>query len=77
MYMTAAIVGRIMFLRKNVMNTIERDHATTYTNIAAIFVESGALYSGFSALFFFLYITKCTAQNLLLQPLMQAVVCVC
>lgn len=43
--MTLAIVGRMVYMRQRVTSAVGVAHARLYTSIAAMFVESGAIYS--------------------------------
>ena len=43
--MTLTIVSRMIYLRQNVIDVLGAEHAKLYTSVAAMFVESGAIYS--------------------------------
>jgi hypothetical protein len=46
--MTAAVVVRMLCLRRRVIKYLGREHARVYTSAVAVFVESNALFSMFT-----------------------------
>ncbi|KAJ3499746.1 hypothetical protein NLJ89_g10062 [Agrocybe chaxingu] len=53
--LTILIATRLLLYRRKIMATIAPDHGTEYFSLAAIFVESAALYSLFAILFIITY----------------------
>ena len=50
--LTSLIAGRILYLKGIIRKAVGPYHAKVYTSIAAIIVESAALYTTFSMLYF-------------------------
>ena len=73
--MTLAIVSRLLYLRKRVATALGPSHATPYTSIASMFIESGALYSSLGLIYIVSRAVGSNVQNLVLQSLNQAAVC--
>lgn len=48
---TIAIVLRLLLFRRQIVLLLGKDHGTQYTSIAAMIVESAAIFSTFSLLF--------------------------
>jgi len=68
---TLLIVGRLMFIRQRTRAVLSTNHSRTYTSIAAMLVESAALYSITALLFIITYARNSNLQNLLLPVLGQ------
>ena len=68
------IAGRMLFLRKRVIMSLGKEHARIYTGIAAMFIESGAIYSSLCLFFTISNVTGNWVRNLVVQVLNQAVV---
>ena len=65
------ITLRLLSQRRKVVNILGRQHAQQYVSIAAMIVESAALYSVFSITFLVLYAINHPVQNIFLQILPQ------
>lgn len=72
--MTLAIVARMAYMRKRVRDVLGSQHSRMYTSVAAMFIESGAVYSVVGLTFLVSYAMKSNVQNIFLQALQQAVV---
>jgi hypothetical protein len=72
--MTLVIVGRIFYMRKQVASVLGQEYAKSYTSLASMFIESGAIYSIVGLIFIVAYAVDSDVQYLVLQCLEQAVV---
>jgi hypothetical protein len=72
--MTLGIAGRMLYLRRSIVDVLGPQHAKLYTGIAAMFVESGAVYSIWGLIFIICYARNSNVQNIVLGILDQAVV---
>lgn len=68
---TSLIVLRLLAIRSRTRAALSRYHARTYTSVAAMLVESAALYSCTALLFIITYARNSSIQNLVLPPLGQ------
>lgn len=68
---TSMIVLRLLAIRSRTRAALSRYHARTYTSVAAMLVESAALYSITALLFIITYARNSNIQNLVLPPLGQ------
>lgn len=66
---TIAIVCRLMYYRRRISSTLGTAYGVHYTTIAAIVVESAALYSTSSVLFLVPFILNHPIQNIFVQLL--------
>jgi len=67
--LTLLIVVRLLIHRRRVRKHLGPEHATHYTSIASMLIESSALYSLFSLLFLVSFAVRSFAQNLFLPVL--------
>jgi succinate-acetate transporter protein len=67
--LTFLIVIRLLLHRQRTRKHLGAKHATHYTSIAAMLVESSALYSAFSLIFIVSYARNSPVQNLFLPVL--------
>ena len=65
------IVTRLLLERRKIVSALGRQHAQQYVSIAAMIIESAALYSIFSLTFLGLYGANHPVQNIFLQILPQ------
>lgn len=68
---TSMIVLRLLAIRSRTRAALSRYHARTYTSVAAMLIESAALYSCTALLFIITYARDSNIQNLVLPPLGQ------
>ncbi|KAL5526074.1 hypothetical protein ACEPAG_7412 [Sanghuangporus baumii] len=68
---TLLIVGKLYFIRRRTRAVLSTHHSRTYTSIAAMLVESAALYSGTALIFLISYARNSMVQNLVLPVLGQ------
>lgn len=73
---TLLIVARLMLIRKRTRAILSSSHSRTYTSVAAMLVESAALYSLTVLLFIITYARGSNVQNLVL-PLLGQVQAIC
>jgi len=66
---TLLIVGRLLYMRRVTRQALTAEHASTYTSIMAILIESAALYSTFGLIFIVSYARNSMVQNVLLPTL--------
>lgn len=71
---TLLIVGRLMMLRRNIRAALGEEHAIKYTGVAAMLVESAALYTITSTIFIITYARNSYVQNLVLPVLCSVMV---
>jgi hypothetical protein len=71
--LTLAIVGRLYYLRKRIA-VLGPEHGKTYTTLASMFFESGALYSIMGIIYLGSLRSHSHAQDVLSTPLQQSVV---
>jgi len=76
--LTLLIVGRLLHARKKLVAVLGKQHARLYTSIAAMVVESAALYSGLSLLFIIFYEQLGVAINFvnIILPLLTQSMCI-
>ena len=74
--LTLLIVLRLLVHRHRTQRHLGAKHATHYTSIAAMLVESSALYSTFSLIFIVSYVRTSPVQNLFLPVLAEVQVCI-
>lgn len=67
--LTLLIVLRLLIHRHRAREYLGATHATNYTSIVAMLVESSALYTAFSLIFIVSYVRKSAVQNLFLPVL--------
>lgn len=67
--LTILIVGRLLFKRRAISKVLGAQHSTHYTSIAALLVESAALYSVTGIIFVGTFLTANPVQNLILPIL--------
>ena len=65
------IVTRLLLERRKIVAALGKQHAKQYVSIAAMIIESAALYSVFSLTFLGLYGANHPVQNIFLQVLPQ------
>ena len=65
------ITLRLLSQRRKIVNILGKQHAQQYVSIAAMIIESAALYSVFSVTFLGLYGANHPVQNVFLQILPQ------
>ncbi|KAI5119328.1 hypothetical protein M0805_000558 [Coniferiporia weirii] len=68
---TSLIVARLFLIRARTRAVLSTHHARTYTSVAAMLVESAALYSATALLFVVTYAKNSQVQNLVLPVLGQ------
>lgn len=68
---TLLIVGRLFYIRQRTRAVLSTSHSRTYTSIAAMLVESAALYSATALLFIITYARNSNVQNIVLPLLGQ------
>jgi len=68
---TLMIVGRLFYIRQRTRAILSSSHSRTYTSIAAMLVESAALYSITALLFIITYARNSNIQNIILPLLGQ------
>ncbi|KAJ6631197.1 hypothetical protein B0H10DRAFT_1773766 [Mycena sp. CBHHK59/15] len=66
---TIAIVARLFLYRRRISNAFGIEHGSQYTSIAAMLVESAAIYSAFSILFLVPFGMNSALSQLFLQAL--------
>ena len=66
---TTLIVGRLLYLRSRTLLVLNKEQARTYTSIAAMLVESAALYSVTGLIFIISYALDSMVQHVMLQVL--------
>ncbi|KIK52787.1 hypothetical protein GYMLUDRAFT_49747 [Collybiopsis luxurians FD-317 M1] len=69
--LTACISARLLIARRRVSNAIDRRFGGHYISVAAMLVESAALYSTWALVFLITYARNSPVQNILLPPLGQ------
>jgi len=69
--LTTAITLKIFFLRKRIGRSLGSQGSDRYTSIAAMMIESAALYGVWSLVFIICYARNTPFQNILLPPLGQ------
>lgn len=69
MTMTIAICARLLFFRTRVRKVLGHNHGSDYTSIAAMVVESAAIYSAFSLCFLIPFALNHPIQNTFIQML--------
>jgi hypothetical protein len=75
--LTAMIIGRLLFLR-NRIREFGKQHSRIYSNLAAMFFESGALYSVMGIIYLVSLISEhIDMQYMFLLPYQQSVVSLC
>jgi hypothetical protein len=74
--LTAAIIGRLYFLRNQILE-FGKQHGRFYSNLTAMFFESGALYTMVGIIYLATLLSKNVAQELIIQPFEQSVVSLC
>ena len=72
--MALAIVARMLFLRRRVVQSFGTENGKIYTSVAAMFIESASIYAIIGILLIIAYARKSNTQNLILPSLGQAVV---
>ena len=55
---TLAIIGRIVWIRKDIKGVLGKEHSRTYTGIVAMIIESASLYSIFGIIFVVAYLKE-------------------
>ena len=68
---TSLIVARLYAIRRRTKAVLSASHSKTYTSIAAMLVESAALYSVTALIFIITYARNSNVQNLMLPLLGQ------
>jgi len=68
---TLMIVGRLLYIRQRTRAILSTSHSRMYTSIAAMLVESAALYSVTALLFIITYARDSNIQNIILPLLGQ------
>jgi hypothetical protein len=71
--LTAAIIGRLYFLRKRIRE-FGKQHGGFYSNLAAMFFESGAIYTVVGIIYLANLLSENIASNVFIQPLEQSIV---
>ncbi|KLO13649.1 hypothetical protein SCHPADRAFT_915187 [Schizopora paradoxa] len=66
---TLLIVARLLYMRRVTRIALTPEHASTYTSIVAILIESAALYSTVGLIFVISYARNSMVQNVLLPVL--------
>ncbi|KAJ7716618.1 hypothetical protein B0H16DRAFT_1741143 [Mycena metata] len=74
-WLTILIAGRILYHRKTIVNVLGPEHATNYTGISAIVIESALPFTIISIVLLGLFGNKNIAQNLFI-PLLVQVECI-
>ncbi|TDL20989.1 hypothetical protein BD410DRAFT_750293, partial [Rickenella mellea] len=72
---TLLIVPRLLIWRNNAINMLGLQHSKTYTSIAAMMVESAALFSVTGLIFIICYAHNSSIQNLVL-PVLGQIMCI-
>lgn len=72
--LSLAIALRLIMMRRALARTIGPEHGKVYTSIAAMIVESSALYSVTGMIYLICFARGSNIQNLLLSPIDQLVV---
>ena len=67
--LTLLISGRLLFIRNRVKMSLGAHQAKIYTSLAAMLVESAALYSVTGLIFIVSYARNSIFQNIVLPPL--------
>jgi hypothetical protein len=62
---TILVAGRLLLLRKRITSTLGKEHAKIYVSIAAMVVESSALYTGFGIIYVVTYALHSDVENLI------------
>ncbi|KLO15959.1 hypothetical protein SCHPADRAFT_236961 [Schizopora paradoxa] len=73
---TVAVVYRLLTMRRAVISIFGADHATMYTSIISMVVESAAIYATTGIVCIVAFATKSNILNFL-QPILGQVVCIC
>ncbi len=68
---TLMIVGRLLWYRQRIKSLLGNAHGSHYTSIAAMIVESAAMYSLFTLLFLIFFGLDHPMENIFLQVLSQ------
>lgn len=68
---TILIVGRLFVIRRRTRAALSNSHSRTYTSIAAMLIESAALYTSVALIFIVTYARNSDIQNLVLPVLGQ------
>ena len=68
---TSAIVARLLFMRSRLQSVLGPRHTELYTSVAALLIESAALYSVWALANIILYARVDVMQNIVLGPLGQ------
>ncbi|EJC99616.1 uncharacterized protein FOMMEDRAFT_148537 [Fomitiporia mediterranea MF3/22] len=61
---TILVVGRLIYIRNNVRDVIGADHARLYVSLAAMFVESAAMYSTVGVIYIVAFSAHSDVSNL-------------
>lgn len=69
--MTSLIVGKLYMMRLRTRAVLTSNHTKTYTSVAAMVIESAALYSFLALIFIITYARNSDIQNLVLPVLGQ------
>ena len=73
-FVTLAIVSRMLYFRKRAITSLGKQHARVYAGIAAMFIESGTLYTSLFIIHAIFIATESWMQNLFAQALRQVIV---
>jgi len=61
---TILVTGRLLFMRKQIRAALGEEHSKIYTSVAAMVVESSALYSAFGVLYVITFALHNKVENL-------------
>jgi len=62
---TILVAGRLLVLRKQIKSALGEEHAKVYVSVAAMVVESSALYTGFGIIYVVTYALHSNVENLI------------
>jgi hypothetical protein len=68
---TSAIAGRLLKMRAQVRKLLGHNHASPYTSVVSVLVESAAIYTGWAIMFLVPFAREDTFQNFVLPSLGQ------
>lgn len=74
---TILVVGRLLSLRSQIKEVLGPEHAKTYTSIAAMVIESAAMYSVLGVLYIASFSKNSDLSNLIFLDISHVQVCYC
>jgi len=75
LFVTIAIVSRLLLFRRRIASVLGPSHGTQYTSVAAMIIESAALFSVFSVLFLVPFGLKSSMASIFLESMGQVQAC--